>query len=367
MTTNAYYQSDLAIHVGEFLAETIESIGMSQAELAKRMNRPHQAINEIVAGKKSVTPQTAFELESVTKVPAHIWMGLETEYQMVKARQEELKQLSKESELLPLFPYLELVKLNLVKSTRNALEKVEELKKFFGVADLFQLSHIKAYQPAFRVGNKEKVSGEAVAAWIQTGIVLAKSIKTAPYDEQKLNSSLTKIRKLVNEADVNDAINKIKAVLAECGVALIIMPHFKKTHVHGTTFWSDNGSKAVIMMSLRGGFSDIFWFSFFHELGHIVKHDKRELFLDDGHSGDKLNNQENEANEFASDILIPKKEYGLFVSKGVFTTTSIGQFAKTIDIKPSIVVGRLMHDKLVQFNDYRLLKMRDKYAFESSK
>lgn len=365
MTTNTYYQSDLAIHVGEFLAETIESIGMSQTELAKRMNRPHQAINEIVAGKKSVTPQTALELESVTKVPAHIWMGLETEYQMVKAKQEELKQLSKESELLPLFPYLELMKLNLVKSTRNALEKVAELKKFFGIADLGQLSHIKAYQPAFRVGNKEKVSGEAIAAWIQTGIILAKSIKTSPYNEQKLTLLLPVIRKLVNEADVNDAISKIKIILAECGVALILLPHFKKTHVHGTTFWSENATKAVIMMSLRGGFSDIFWFSFFHELGHILKHDKRELFLDDGHNSDNLNKQENEANEFASEILIPKKDYEVFIAKGIFMTTSIEKFSRTIDIKPSIVVGRLMHDKLVQFNDYRLLKMRDKYAFGS--
>lgn len=99
METNIYH-SDLAIHPGEFLEETIEELGMSQAELANRLGRPVQAINEIIKGKKSITSATALELENVLGVPSHIWIGLESEYQIVLARQEELKQMEEESALV---------------------------------------------------------------------------------------------------------------------------------------------------------------------------------------------------------------------------------------------------------------------------
>ena len=71
MATNIY-TSDLAIHPGEFLQETIEDIGMTQAELAKRLGRPIQAVNEIIKGKKRIEPETALELEDVLGIPSNI-------------------------------------------------------------------------------------------------------------------------------------------------------------------------------------------------------------------------------------------------------------------------------------------------------
>jgi HTH-type transcriptional regulator/antitoxin HigA len=123
METN--YISDLAIHPGELLEETLEDTGMSQAELANRMGRPKQMINEIIKGKKSITSTTALELEDVLGISSHIWLGLESEYQIVLAKAEELKQMEEESKLIPNFPYAELAKLGFVKATRKAVEKVE--------------------------------------------------------------------------------------------------------------------------------------------------------------------------------------------------------------------------------------------------
>jgi HTH-type transcriptional regulator/antitoxin HigA len=104
MMTNRYI-SDLAIHPGEFLEETLEEIGMSQIELSKRLGRPQQTVNEIIKGKKSITPETALELEDVLGIPSHIWIGLEGEYQIVLAKQEELKQMEEESKSVKNFPY----------------------------------------------------------------------------------------------------------------------------------------------------------------------------------------------------------------------------------------------------------------------
>jgi len=83
MTTNTYI-SDLAIHPGDFLEETIEEIGMSQVELANKLGRSVQVVNEIIKGKRSITSAMALELEKVLRIPSHIWIGLENEYRTIQ-------------------------------------------------------------------------------------------------------------------------------------------------------------------------------------------------------------------------------------------------------------------------------------------
>jgi HTH-type transcriptional regulator/antitoxin HigA len=117
------------------------------------------------------------------------------------------------------------------------------------------------------------------------------------------------------------------------------------------------------MMTIRGGGSDIFWFSLFHELGHILLHTQREVFLEDGYSDPVFQKQEDEADGFARDFLINKEDYGYFVEEGNFSKQAVLLFAKEQGIKPSIVVGRLMHEEFVKFNDYRLNSLRDKYKW----
>ena len=362
MTTNTYI-SNLAIHAGEFLEETLEAIGMTQAELANRLGRPLQAINEMIQGKKSITSTTALELEDVLGVPSHIWMGLESEYQIVLAKQEELKQMEEESKFLKNFPYGNLVKLGFVNATSKAIEKVDELKRFFGVAKLAQIPQVKIYQPAFRVANHDNISHEAIATWIQAVRIKAKEIKTEVFDKKNLKENLPRIKALMN-LEINDAIKEIQEILNSCGIALVMLPHFKNTKVHGATFWLDNEKKAVIAMTLRGSFSDVFWFSFFHEIGHILLHPKREVFLEDDCVDLKLKKQETEADKFASEILLADKEFNIFLSKKDFSKDNVVNFAKRLEIKPSIIVGRLMHEKIVAFNHFPLSALRDRYKWE---
>ena len=363
METNIY-QSDLAIHPGEYLEEIIEDLGMSQSELSNRLGRPVQAINEIIKGKKSITSVTALELEDVLGVPSHIWIGLESEYQIVLAKQEEFKQMEEESKLVPDFPYADLVKLNFVKATRKAVERVDELKRFFNVAKLVQIQHVKAYQPAFRVSNHNNISHEAIATWIQAGMIKAKAIESKVFDKKKLKEYLPRLKDLMNLDDINKCIINMQALLAECGVAFVMLPHFKRTRVNGATFWLDDKNKAVVMMSIRGGYSDIFWFSFFHEIAHILLHNKREIFLEDGCDDPALEKQENEANEFSKDFLIPRKDFEKFVEENNFTKARILEFTNELNIKPSILIGRLMHEKLIPFNDFRLNGLRDQYKWK---
>jgi HTH-type transcriptional regulator/antitoxin HigA len=84
--TNTSAYPDVAIPPGELLAEEIEARGISQKELARRMSRPLNDINEIINGKKAITAETALQLEQVMpEIPARFWLNLETDYQLTKA------------------------------------------------------------------------------------------------------------------------------------------------------------------------------------------------------------------------------------------------------------------------------------------
>jgi HTH-type transcriptional regulator/antitoxin HigA len=96
----------------------------------------------------------------------------------------------------------------------------------------------------------------------------------------------------------------LQQILADSGVALVLCPHLRGTFSHGAIFWLGR-DKAVVMMTLRYKWADIFWFTLFHELGHILLHNRQIVILE-GEDGDQASNQlEAEADRFAADTLIP--------------------------------------------------------------
>jgi HTH-type transcriptional regulator/antitoxin HigA len=308
------------------------------------MGRPSQAINEILKGDKAITPETALQLEQVLGVSAQLWSNLEAEYRLVLAKAQQLKDIKKEESLLSKFPYRELGKLKLVEDTRDKLKRVVSLRKFFCVSSLENIRTVKEFAPAFRMQEKDTVSNESLASWLRAGHLIAQKSDVTAYCKDKLTNSLPEIRAITNIVDPNELIAKLKKVLADCGVVLAMVPTFPKSYTTGATFWLGK-DKAVIMMSLRGSWSDIFWFSLFHEIGHILLHDKRHTFLETGKLDPKYQKQENEADTFAQTTLIPADCYRNFLKRGHFSSKSIKIFADSIGLMPGIVTGRLQHDK----------------------
>jgi HTH-type transcriptional regulator/antitoxin HigA len=363
MGTREEIHSDLAIPPGEFLAEVLEDLNMSQADLARRMGRPAQAINEIIRGTKALTPETALQLEQVVGVPAHIWLGLEAEYRLVSARQADAEQVRRETQLLAAFPYREMVKLGCFAAVRKAEDKVRELRRFFGVASLQQLGAVPAYAPAFRLGGgSREPSPFGLAAWLHCGFKEGSRMDVAPFDATKLRALVPTFRGLTS-APTSDVASELRAQLAACGVALVVFPHFPKTYAHGATFWIEPRKKAVVLSSVRGRWADIFWFSFFHELGHLLLHG-HSTFVEMDYGADVRTPEEEGADRFARDTLIPAAEYAAFVQARDFQALAVTRFATQMDIHPGIVVGRLQHEGLVSPD--RLNGLRIRYALASA-
>lgn len=344
MMTEFMCMSDMAIPPGEYLEEVLENAKISQAELARRMGRPPQAINEIIKGEKAITPDTALQLEQVLQVSAQFWTNLESEYRLILAKQQQLEEIKNETSLAKNFPYLQLSKLNLVESTKDKIKKVTELRKFFGVSSLINIRTVKEFAPAFRQDEKGSVSHESLATWLRAGHIIAEQTEVLEFNKDKLLSAIPKLRELTNIIEPNYLIEEIKKTLANCGVVLALVPAFPNSCATGATFWLGK-NKAVIMMSLRGAWSDIFWFSLFHEIGHIILHDKRVIFLENRKLDPQYQKQEKEADLFAQKTLIPFDKYQVFLKENDFSYSSIERFADANGLFPGIVTGRLQHDK----------------------
>ncbi|NQT25128.1 HigA family addiction module antidote protein [candidate division KSB1 bacterium] len=350
--------SDLAIPPGEYLAEVISELGMTKNELAQRMNRPAPKLSAIFTGDKAITPDTALQLEMVVGVPAHIWTGLEAEYRLTLARNQEtfqVQRLQDERKLVTRYNYSELVKLGLVAMKTKPIEKVRELQHFFGVTSLENIASLKRYQVAFRQGAGKRLP-EATSAWLRIGELQGQKSESASFKKEVLESVLQPLRSMTRLSP-EIFVPQLRQTLLDAGVVLVLSPHLPKTYLHGSTFWLGQ-NKAVLMLTIRGRWADIFWFSFFHELGHLLLHGKQMVFLEGDIHGDELEKFEIEANKFAADILIPPKDYDTFTKTKSFYKQDIDIFARRLDIDPGIVVGRLQHDGLLEPSWQNCLRSR---------
>ncbi len=354
MTDTTEIHSDLPIPPGEYLAEVLTEYGMSQTVLAQRMDRPTQAINEIIQGRKAITHETALQLAQVLEVPAEIWLGLEMEYQLARARRAEEASLDNEADLLTELPYAAMAKLGWVPKVRQAREKVRCLRRFFGVSTLAAVSGVRAYECAFRRADAP-ASQYALAAWLRQGEIEARTLDTAPFDKAKLRAALPALRPLTREHPER-FVPELTALLAACGVAFVTVPHLPKTYAQGAVFWL--GDRAVLQLSIRGSYADIFWFSLFHELGHLLRHGKRTILEGQGEDDDEYRRMEGEADEFARNALLPGDDYAQFVQRGTFDKDSLLAFAERQGIAVGIVVGRLQREKYLTYQQHHSLRER---------
>lgn len=345
---------NIAIPPGRFLGEILDEKHITQKDLASRLGKPHQAVNEIVQGTKEITSETAVGLEKVLGVSAQFWLNLESQYQLVRTRLRLSKISKSEFRLAAQYPYKDMSDRGWVPPAKEPLEQVGYLCRFFGVNSLGRVSVTES--AAFRVAAKFKSSPYALAAWLRRAQLDAEKIDTVPWSVEKVKALIPELRTLTRK-DSGTALGILKEKLAGVGIALALVPHLPKTYANGAAFWV-SPKKAVIELSDRGKFADIFWFSFFHELGHLLLHGKKAVFIDDDSGKDA---KEKEADFFAGEKLIPAVEFKKFRDAGDLTESAIIRFARDIDIDPGVVMGCLHYEGALPYS--HLSHLRKKISF----
>ncbi len=355
MSTKYRYKPDYAVHPGETLREKLEELGMTPKELAVRAGKPVKTISEILNSKSSITPEMAVQFEKVLNIPANFWIKKQANYNEFVAKERYKKSIEQAKDWAKQFPYAQMAKLGIVKATRKIEEKVEELFDFFDIAKHTAWENIYLHKQIpvfFRISLKHDKNPYALSVLLRLGEIGSKKIQSPKFNKTELKKLIPVLRQIMIDAPENFA-EKIQEQCLMAGVKVIYTPNFKQTVTNGIVRWIDGNP--IIQMTDRYKKYDIFWFSFFHEIGHILLHgNKKNVFIEES-SATAQSKEEKEADNFAENILLPEKEYLLIKNtlKSERDILPMSDFlAKKHNTHRDIILGRFLKEDKSQKYKY---------------
>ncbi len=349
------YDPDFASPPGETLLELLETQGITQAELAERTGRPKQLINEIVAGKASLSPETAIQLERALGVSASFWNSREGRFREFLARRAEQKRLETQAAWLGQFPLRQMIRWKWIPERERAVDQVRDLLNFFGVASPEQWRELWGSRRfAFRKSKAFRSDLGALSAWLRRGELEGREAACEPYDGRTFREKLRELVALTRTGDPRVFVPSLRETCAAAGVVVAFVPELSGCRASGVTQWL-TPEKALIQLSLRYRTDDRLWFTFFHEAGHILLHGKKEIFVE----GEWYESEEErQADRFAAEALLPAATLKALPNARFLSKSRIRQFAEESGVSPGIVVGRLQYEGLLPQTHYNDLKRR---------
>lgn len=348
---------------GDFIREELEARGWTQGDLAEIMGKSARLVNEVIAGKRSITPETAQGLGKAFGTSAQFWMNLDSGYQLSKVRGQG-EDVSRRARLYELFPVKDMVRRGWIEPTQSVEVLETRFQRFFEVEDLTERP---AFPFAARKAAKANLESPALIAWLFRTRQLAMDLDASSYSREALESAVLDLREWMARAE---DIERVPERLALAGVRLVVVEAFPGMKVDGVCYWLDKGSP-VVALSLRLDRIDNFWFVLLHELRHVANEDG--MVVDENMGAGPVDETEDtrpecerKADSEAAAVILPEGELNAFI-QDVFPSISerrILAFAETHRLHPGLVVGQLQHRKAVPYSHHRkhLVKIREQVA-----
>lgn len=358
MSERHLYQPDYAPPPGALIQEILDVQDISGRELARRCGRSAKLIAEIISGKASIEPETAIQLERVTEHSAVIWMGLESNYRLHLARQKEDAALVPHTEWAKTFPLKELAKRDLIDLPKEGPAIVREILQFFGCGSIEACRErfVELQAVAYRHSPSFTSDDAALLAWLRIGDLRAENIATEEFDRAAFLNALKKIRSLTRES-IDVFRPQIQELCAAAGVVFVLEKALSKVALSGVSRWL-TPRRALIQQTARHLSNDHFWFTFFHECAHLLLHSRKQIFLDGKGMSNVAAELESEANDWASNFLIPSEELTRFITRFDGSSGEVIDFAEKQGIAPGIVVGQLQYRRVLSHAHMSSLKQR---------
>jgi len=337
----AKFTPDYAVPPGVLLQDALDRLELTQAELAVRTNLSAKHVNQVIKGVVSLSPDTALRLERALGIPSQVWNALEAAYQDRRMRTRARENLTRYSRWLHRFPVRDLINRGVLVDGADDVTQIEQLLAFFGVADpeAYDKVWTEPVAAGFRRAQHSDVDPYATAVWLRLGERVADRLDCDPYDAPGLRRLLPTLPNLTVLPD-RVAFDQLKQQCAAVGVAVVYVREIKGCRACGAARWL-SPIKAMILLSGRYGMHDSFWFSFFHEVAHLLLHAKRRTVIDLDGVGDDVDGQESEADALAASTLLPLSEAERLTRRTTFA--QIRQIGEKIGIDPGMIAGRLAH------------------------
>lgn len=330
-------------------------------ELALSARRDVHSLSRLIFGLEPLTVEWAECLSSFLGASKEFWLRRERMYR------DDLRRLCGPAseglacEWLADVPLRDLVNFGWIEQGASHDETVLNACAFFGIATShsFDKKYAKVLSASmYRASDAYVTRPTAVAAWLRQGEIEAAAVDCATWNPIRLHESLDSIRQLTREVDPSIFLPELKRVLSESGVAMVVARTPNGCRASGATRFL-HSDKALIQLSFRYLADDQFWFTVFHEIGHLLLHSNDRIFLE-GLEGEYAD-VESEANDFALRTLFAK--VGIEALDGLeITKYAIARLAQRAGVSPGIVVGQLQERGRVPYKHFNYMKARYAWA-----
>jgi HTH-type transcriptional regulator/antitoxin HigA len=344
------YHPQTVPHPGIDLEEKLEELGMGPLEFAVRTGKPEKTIHDVLNGRSAITPDMAVQFENALGIPAHYWLQRQRSFDESMARQRQREVIADSTDWAKCFPLKAMMVHGWIPSMASLEERTLCLLAFFGVSNS---DSWKAYymeeklKTAFRISLKHTQEPYAISAWLRKGELQAKEQVAAVYDESIFKKKLLEIKSLMAKHPA-DFFPKLQKLCAQAGVRVVYTPQLPKAPISGSTRWM--GDSPLIQLTGRYKRNDSFWFTFFHEAGHILLHGKKDVFLESIEWDGRNDAKEREADAFAVKWTFTDAEEQEVLESAPLNENDIRRFAHKFNTHPAMIIGRLQHKRLIPFS-----------------
>lgn len=342
-------------HPSFYIKEYIDELQMTQDEFAKRLGITGKQVSLLLKEEANITPDIALKLATLIGTSIEFWLNLQSKFNAYKALLLAEQNKEEEKKIYKMIDKKFLKQIKIIDENDSIDEGIKKLRIATPISSLQLLGANDIYSFYRSSSIKEEKIENIVCKnlWVSIAFKLAKMEDTKSFDEKQIINNIQVFRDMTRESP-NVFYPKIKKILSECGVVLVILPSLKNSNINGVVKWINN-DKVMMALNTRGAYNDKFWFSFFHELKHVLQKNKRKMII--GEEQSKSNTElEIEADEFAREILVPSRKLAELEK---YTEYYIKKFAKNINIHPGIVVGRLQKERKISYG--YLNNLKEKY------
>ena len=357
MSNYIEYKDTIAFHPGYYIKEIIDESGLTQEDFAKRLDTTPKNLSLLVRGEQSLSIDIAMKLSRMQGASVGYWLNLQNSYDSLIAEFKSDEELVEERRI---FKYLEYryfrENYGLPDLERKKDEQIKRVREFFNVATLSVLAK-RDMAVSFRSTTDITEANTVKAnAMVQIATNRALKIDAPKFNKKEFEEAVRYALTLTQNHE--EFYPLIRKRFLDAGVIFVILPNISGSKTNGAT--KKIGDNIMLMVNDRRLNADSFWFTLFHEIGHIMNGDFGISF--EKETGE----HEDMANKYAQDMLIPPELYKDFVSQNRFDIQSIQHFAIEINRDPGIILGRLQNDRKVGFDDWSLSPLRHKYKVKTS-
>ena len=341
---------------GEFIRDEIEERGWTQEDLAEILGRPLRLVNEIIMGKRGITPETANGIAAAFGTSAQFWMNLESMYRLSQVRIRNTNTVERRAHLYSMGPIKEMIKRHWLEPSENISILEQRFMEFVRAETLDTAPTFWAH--AARKSTPYHTDSPAQTAWLFRARQVAEAMTANQYHPHLWPAVVEELRALTSDPE---EARHAPTLLADAGIRLLVVEPLRGSRIDGACFWLSN-DEPVVAISMRYDRIDYFWHTLMHELEHVKNQDglvntNASIDINGGERTPDKPEYEQQVDSSAAQILVPQEELEDFIDRAgpLYSYKSIRGFALQMEVHPGIVVGQLQHREEFGYSNFRQL------------